>query len=92
MSLVMHHIIMDGMSMDIMMSELVAAYTSFQQEQCPELPPLPVQYVDFTHWQQELVAAEVWKPQVGTLHLCACNDGVSLHTIISAIVLACILF
>ena len=67
MSLVMHHIIMDGMSLDIMMSDLLAAYSSFQLKQIPQLPALPVQYIDFTHWQQEQLIAEVWKPEVGYL-------------------------
>ena len=66
MSLVMHHIIMDGMSLDIIMSDLLAAYTSFQLKKPPQLSALQVQYIDFTHWQQQQLNADDWKPQVGT--------------------------
>ncbi|MCP5106995.1 MAG: AMP-binding protein, partial [bacterium] len=41
----MHHIISDGISMEIFKDELTALYGH------KELPPLPVQYKDFTQWQ-----------------------------------------
>ncbi len=76
-SLVMHHIIMDGMSLDIIMSDLLKAYGSFQLKSEPQMPALQVQYMDFTHWQEEQLAAEAWKPQVsltqfGHAHLIFC--------------------
>ncbi|MCP5106774.1 MAG: amino acid adenylation domain-containing protein, partial [bacterium] len=41
----MHHIISDGISMEIFQRELPAAYDS------KELPPLKLQYKDFARWQ-----------------------------------------
>ena len=84
-SLVMHHIIMDGMSMDIIMRELLAACASFQRKEPLQLPPLPVQYIDFTQWQQEQLSDEAWKPQARGLLLLAhvivscCTASPQLH-------------
>ncbi|MCP4153523.1 MAG: hypothetical protein GY757_37695, partial [bacterium] len=41
----MHHIITDGVSAEIMMRELAALY------QGQTLPPLEIEYKDYTHWQ-----------------------------------------
>ena len=43
----MHHIITDGVSMNIFVEELVQLYDGH------ELPPLRIQYKDFTMWQQQ---------------------------------------
>ncbi|ARU60826.1 hypothetical protein CBW65_06755 [Tumebacillus avium] len=43
----MHHIISDGMSIDILVQEFTRLYAG------EKLPPLPVQYKDFSAWQNE---------------------------------------
>ncbi|AVF26547.1 non-ribosomal peptide synthase/polyketide synthase [Paenibacillus larvae] len=43
----MHHIITDGVSMNIFVEELVQLYSGHK------LPPLRIQYKDFTVWQQQ---------------------------------------
>lgn len=48
----MHHIISDGWSIGILMSELSYFYNTFLKEEPSSLPALPVQYVDFAVWQR----------------------------------------
>ena len=50
--LVMHHIVSDGVSMQVMVDELVALYDAFDQGQAPRLAPLPIQYADYAAWQR----------------------------------------
>ncbi len=52
-----HHIIADGVSTDLIFSEIIAFY---QQK---ELPPLNFQYVDFTIWQNDLLEGKEIKKQ-----------------------------
>ncbi len=49
---VFHHIICDGVSMDILVRELMTCYTAFHRQTAPRLSPLPIQYGDFAEWQQ----------------------------------------
>ncbi|WDE02361.1 non-ribosomal peptide synthetase [Thalassomonas actiniarum] len=51
--LIKHHIISDGWSMGIMIKELGLMMRSLQLGQSPNLPPLPVQYVDYSAWQRK---------------------------------------
>ena len=48
-----HHIIFDGWSVGVFTHELEYFYNSFNKGQNNELPPLPIQYADFSHWQRE---------------------------------------
>lgn len=48
----MHHIISDGVSMDILFSDFVKLYHS------EELAPLRIQYKDFAVWQNDLLESE----------------------------------
>ena len=48
----MHHIISDGWSMSIFIDELAAIYDSERRGERIELPPLPIQFADYAHWQQ----------------------------------------
>ena len=48
----MHHIISDGWSLGILISELSAAYDALALGKAPDLPGLPVQYPDFAVWQR----------------------------------------
>jgi NRPS condensation-like uncharacterized protein len=56
--LIMHHIITDGWSMNVMFRELTELYDSFAAGRKPQLPPLPVQYSDFSEWQRKNVTSE----------------------------------
>ncbi|MBD3385838.1 amino acid adenylation domain-containing protein [candidate division KSB1 bacterium] len=49
---VFHHIICDGVSMDILVRELMTCYTAFYHQKSPRLSPLKIQYGDFAEWQQ----------------------------------------
>jgi amino acid adenylation domain-containing protein len=48
----MHHIVSDGWSVELFSRELALLYSAFASGQSSPLAPLPVQYVDFAHWQQ----------------------------------------
>ncbi len=55
-SFVMHHIISDGWSIDMLVREVLAHYNGHSQQ----LLPLTVQYKDYAAWQQqELLSAEM---------------------------------
>ena len=49
----MHHIISDGWSLGILTHELAVLYAAFSAGRPSPLPPLPIQYADFAHWQQQ---------------------------------------
>ena len=49
----MHHIISDGFSVEIFWQELALIYSSLIERKPNPLPPLPIQYADFVHWQQQ---------------------------------------
>ncbi|KAK1914271.1 hypothetical protein P3342_007517 [Pyrenophora teres f. teres] len=53
-STVMHHIISDGWSVDVLMRELAAFYSASMRGQDPlsQVQPLSVQYRDFSAWQR----------------------------------------
>lgn len=51
--LTMHHIIADGWSIGLFLGELTLFYTAFITDEQPLLPPLPIQYTDFAHAQQQ---------------------------------------
>ncbi|MDB9524397.1 amino acid adenylation domain-containing protein [Oscillatoria sp. CS-180] len=49
----LHHIIADGWSMGILVQELAQSYDALRSGKPVELPPLPIQYVDYATWQQQ---------------------------------------
>ena len=50
--LVMHHVISDGLSTQIILRELVLLYESLQGGEPAVLPPLAVQFADYAVWQR----------------------------------------
>jgi len=54
-TLVLHHIIGDGWSLEILIRELRTLYDAFLARSDADLPPLVVQYGDFALWQHEWV-------------------------------------
>ena len=53
--LLMHHIVADGASRAPLICDLAAAYEARLTGSAPDWRPLPVQYVDYAIWQQELL-------------------------------------
>jgi len=54
-----HHIVSDGWSIDVMMSEISQLYTSLKAGEAGELPPLAIQYVDYSTWMSDHLKGEV---------------------------------
>ncbi|MBT6492560.1 MAG: cytochrome P450, partial [Deltaproteobacteria bacterium] len=55
--LVVHHAVSDGWSLGIIVRELWEFYNGLCEDKAPEelsLPHLPLQFVDYSYWQQEL--------------------------------------
>ncbi|MGI9309603.1 MAG: amino acid adenylation domain-containing protein, partial [Gammaproteobacteria bacterium] len=51
--IVMHHIISDGWSLSVLYQELVKLYTGYCTNNAVKLPPLPLQYADYSVWQHD---------------------------------------
>ncbi|WP_342332930.1 amino acid adenylation domain-containing protein [Pedobacter sp. FW305-3-2-15-E-R2A2] len=58
-SYVMHHIISDGWSMEILIKELLAYYNAYLSGSVPELPGLRIQYKDYAAWQRGVLSGSL---------------------------------
>ncbi|CAE7020055.1 destruxin synthetase [Pyrenophora teres f. teres] len=65
-SIVMHHIISDGWSVDVLMRELAGFYSASVRGHDPlsQAQPLPVQYRDFSLWQRQQAQADEHQKQL----------------------------
>jgi surfactin family lipopeptide synthetase A len=63
-SFVIHHIIFDGWSEGVMSRELSEIYNAFAEGKPSPLPPLPLQYADFSVWQRNQLRGEVLESQL----------------------------
>jgi amino acid adenylation domain-containing protein len=55
----MHHIVIDGWSMEVLGREVRALYLSFLAGERSPLPELPVQYADYAAWQRGWLCGQV---------------------------------
>ncbi len=55
---IVHHIVSDGWSIDVLIRELMALYQAFSRGQPSPLPELPIQYADFAQWQRAWLQGE----------------------------------
>ncbi|MEE4186423.1 MAG: amino acid adenylation domain-containing protein [Gammaproteobacteria bacterium] len=62
--LVIHHIVMDGWSLEILQRELFALYASHTGGGPANLPELPLQLADYAAWQREQIAHGAFADQV----------------------------
>jgi amino acid adenylation domain-containing protein len=54
----MHHIVSDGWSIGVLVSELTILYNAYSQGRRSPLPELDLQYVDYSLWQREWLRGE----------------------------------
>ncbi|HLP59141.1 MAG TPA: amino acid adenylation domain-containing protein, partial [Candidatus Deferrimicrobium sp.] len=54
----LHHIISDGWSMDVMKNEFMTLYEVYCNGKENPLPPLLIQYKDYTHWHLKQLSGE----------------------------------
>ncbi|SNX58812.1 amino acid adenylation domain-containing protein [Nitrosomonas ureae] len=73
--IIMHHIVSDGVSVQILLNELAAFYQAHVQGKSACLDNLPIQYVDYTVWQQAWLEAgekdrqlAYWRDYLGDEH------------------------
>lgn len=59
-ALVMHHIIADGWSMDVLMRDLFGRYDALRAGTLTPIDPLPIQYCDFVEWERSARTTTDW--------------------------------
>ncbi|MFT3815684.1 MAG: amino acid adenylation domain-containing protein [Acidovorax sp.] len=69
---VMHHIVSDGWSMQVLVDEFVELYKAGVERRAPVLRELPIQYADYAVWQRQWMEAgerdrqlAYWKAHLG---------------------------
>jgi amino acid adenylation domain-containing protein/non-ribosomal peptide synthase protein (TIGR01720 family) len=70
---VLHHIVSDGWSMNLLVEELTELYAADSEGREPALAPLPVQFADVARWQRQWLSGPVleqqlayWRQRLGT--------------------------
>jgi amino acid adenylation domain-containing protein len=61
--LTLHHVVADGWSLEVLITELTALYTALVRKEEPRLAELPVQYADYALWQQQWLRGEIGAEQ-----------------------------
>lgn len=61
---IVHHIIADGWSINLLISELAGNYHSLQNTQTAALPALDLQYIDYAHWQRKWLHSDRMQKQL----------------------------
>src|SRR5690554_5064426 len=59
-----HHIISDGLSVQILIRDLASLYMQHAQQIHIPLPTLPVQYADYAYWQRNWLQGDVLQQQI----------------------------
>ncbi len=62
--LTLHHIIADGWSIGVLIRELSVLYAARVRSDTAVLPPLPIQYADYAHWQRAWMSGKVQDEQL----------------------------
>jgi amino acid adenylation domain-containing protein len=62
--LVLHHLVADAWSLDVLVRELAAHYREVVEATPCDLPALPVQYADYAAWQRARLSGEELRLQV----------------------------
>jgi non-ribosomal peptide synthetase component F len=60
----MHHIVSDGWSMGVLITEVATLYEAYTQGRPSPLPELPLQYADYAAWQREYLKGNVLEQQL----------------------------
>jgi acyl carrier protein len=60
----LHHIISDGWSMGLVVSEIAAIYEALREQKESPLKDLPVQYADYAYWQRGWLQGDVLESQL----------------------------
>nr|UXE44648.1 hypothetical protein Hi04_10k_c2877_00016 [uncultured bacterium] len=70
-SILLHHIISDGWSTGIFLRDVMELYAAMSERRPASLPPLPIQYADYSIWQRAQLAGPAqdeqlawWKQQL----------------------------
>jgi amino acid adenylation domain-containing protein len=73
----LHHIVIDGWSLQRFVQELSALYAAFLHQESAPLPPLPIQYADFAAWQRTWLQGDVLAEKLAywQTHLTAANGA-----------------
>ena len=68
----LHHAVSDGWSVSVLLDELITLYRAFATGAPSPLEPLPITYLDYTHWQRSWLAGpeletqlDYWRKQLG---------------------------
>ncbi|WP_286219877.1 non-ribosomal peptide synthetase [Marinobacter apostichopi] len=56
--LMIHHLVFDGWSFDLLLKEMCALYNAYSQDLGNPLPNLPVQFRDFAVWQRDWLRSD----------------------------------
>lgn len=59
-----HHIASDGWSMDVLLDEMCRLYEAFRAGQDDPLPPLPIQYADYSAWLAHWLHGDVLREKL----------------------------